>query len=126
MTTDDPLYHITSLDEARAAAGSGTYTPEAFGRDGFVHCSYRHQVVATANRIFAGRADLVLLEIDRARLTCPVVEENLEGGAELFPHVYGPLPMAAVVRVLAFPCEVSGWFAEPAALGAPEVHRAAR
>jgi uncharacterized protein (DUF952 family) len=110
------LFHITSADELRAAGQSGTYTPKAFGEDGFVHCSYGHQVAATANRIFRGRSDLVVLEIDPARLPGPVIDENLEGGAELFPHVYGPLPLSAVVQVHRLPCDEAGRFAVPAAI----------
>ncbi len=99
------LYHITSENEARKAAVAGEYTPAAFGRERFIHCSYAHQVRATINRIFRGRTDLVLLEIDPARLDCKVVEENLEGGTELFPHVYGRLRMSAVVKVHPFPID---------------------
>ena len=110
------LFHITSAEEAAAASERGEYRPQAFAREGFVHCSYRDQVIATANRIFRGRGGLVLLEIDRDRLTSDVVDENLEGGRELFPHIYGAVPMAAVVNVHAFPCDGDGMFALPAAL----------
>jgi len=41
-----------------------------------------------------------VFEIDPARLPCRVVEENLEGGEEIFPHIYGRLPMSAVVRII--------------------------
>ena len=82
------------------------YEPAAFGREGFIHCSYAHQVAGVANRIFKGRQDLVLLEIDPARLDCTVVDENLEGGSELFPHIYGRLQMSAVIAVRAFPCNL--------------------
>lgn len=94
------LYHITSEDEARQAAASGEYTAKGFAAEGFIHCSYKHQVPGTLDRIFKGRTDLVVFEIDPAKLPCKVVDENLEGGAELFPHIYGPLPMSAVARIL--------------------------
>lgn len=110
------IYHITSARESREAARSGIYTPEAFGAEGFIHCSYPRQLLVVANRRFAGRSDLVLLEIDRARLTCSVVDENLEGGTDLFPHIYGALPMTAVVRVHDFPCGPGGRFDLPLAL----------
>jgi uncharacterized protein (DUF952 family) len=97
------LFHITTRDEFEAAKARGEdYRPAAYAREGFIHCSYGHQVEATAVRHFAGRTGLVLLEIDRQALTCPVVDENLSGGAELFPHVYGPLPIAAVTAVHPF------------------------
>ena len=104
------LYHITSAAEAREAGKTGVYEPAAFAREGFIHCSYAYQVAATANRIFRGRPDLVLLEIDPAGLDCPVVDENLEGGVELFPHIYGRLNMSAVIRVRDFPCDSAGEF----------------
>ncbi len=107
------LYHITTADEARAARRAGTYISRGFAREGFVHCSYGHQVAATAARLFAGRSDLVLLEIDAGRLSCRVVDENLEGGAELFPHVYGSIPMDAVTRVLPFRSDAAGRFDAP-------------
>jgi uncharacterized protein (DUF952 family) len=93
-----------------AAKESGIYEPSAFVREGFIHCSYAHQVLAVANRIFRGRPDLILLEIDPAALDCRVVDENLEGGSELFPHIYGRLPMSAVIRTHDLPCDSEGVF----------------
>ena len=106
------LYHITTRQEARAAESAGIYEPVAFAREGFIHCSYAHQVLAVGNRIFRGRRELVLLEIDPALLGCKVVDENLEGGSELYPHIYGRLGMSAVVRIVAFPCDPDGRFTQ--------------
>ncbi len=97
------IFHITSAGEAEAAKSSGTYVPRTFDIEGFVHCSYKHQLDGVAARFFRGRTDLVVLEIDRNRLTCDVRDENLEGGAELFPHVYGKVPLEAVVAIHEFP-----------------------
>lgn len=107
------LYHITTAAEAHAAALDGNYAPDAFAQEGFIHCSYRHQVVGVANRIFRGRTGLVLLEIDPHRLDLKVVEENLEGGAELYPHVYGRLPISAVVGIHELVREANGSFSLP-------------
>jgi uncharacterized protein (DUF952 family) len=102
-----PLYHITTAGEAEAAQESGIYAPTSFGVDGFIHCSYRQQLGGVAARWFQGRHGLVVLEIDRGKLPCAVVDENLQGGAELFPHVYGRLPLAAVIAVHPFPMALS-------------------
>jgi uncharacterized protein (DUF952 family) len=110
------IYHITSAAEAAAAARSGTYAPAAFDADGFIHCSYRRQVREVANRRFSGRGDLVLMEIDPTKLAGEVVDENLEGGTDLFPHIYSRLPMAAVLQVHPFPCGAAGGFDLPAGL----------
>jgi uncharacterized protein (DUF952 family) len=93
------LYHITSEVEALNAQRTGDYAPTAFEAEGFIHCSYAHQVPGTLSRIFSGRTDLIVFEIDPAKLPCKVIDENLEGGADLFPHIYGRLPMSAVVRI---------------------------
>jgi uncharacterized protein (DUF952 family) len=93
------IYHITSADAAAAAQKSGVYVPEGFELEGFIHCSYTTQIAGVLQRRFQGRTNLVLLEIDPSRLSCRIVDENLEGGVELFPHVYGRLPMSAVVGI---------------------------
>ena len=66
-------------------------------RDGFIHFSTREQVKGTINRHFAGDRDLVVLEIAAAMLGDALKWEASRGGA-LFPHLYGVLPLAAVVR----------------------------
>ncbi len=110
------IHHITSAPEAEAAARSGEYVPQAFSADGFIHCSRAEQVAAVANAFYRGCDDLVLLEIDRERVPCRVVDENLDGGRELFPHVYGHLPMSVVVAVHALQPGADGHFELPAAL----------
>jgi uncharacterized protein (DUF952 family) len=107
------IFHITTADEAAAAHAAGTYRPAAFDREGFIHCSYARQVIEVANRLFRGRTDLVLLEIDPSRLSGRVVEENLEGGREPYPHVYGELPEDAIVAVHPFPIGPDGRFDMP-------------
>ena len=69
--------------------------------DGFLHLSTASQVAGTLRRFFAGRADLVLLTIDRATITAGALRFELatDGGPERFPHVYAAIPRAAVVRV---------------------------
>jgi uncharacterized protein (DUF952 family) len=107
------LFHITTRAELEAAETSGEYRPRGFVREGFIHCSYGCQVEGTAERIFRGCEGLVLLEIDPARLTCAVVDENLESGHELYPHIYGPLPLAAVTAVHQMTIAADGSFSLP-------------
>jgi uncharacterized protein (DUF952 family) len=107
------LYHITTRSEVETAKSTGAYVPAGFEREGFIHCSHEHQVAAVANRLFRGLDNLVLIEIDPSLVSCSIVEENLEGGKELFPHIYGRLPMSAVVRVHRFACDRDGLFKFP-------------
>ena len=82
------FYHITSKDEASEAQKTGISTPAAFAREGFIHCSYRLQVIKVANRIFRVAPSGAFGD-HPAALDCRVIDENLEGGSELYPHVYG-------------------------------------
>jgi uncharacterized protein (DUF952 family) len=112
------IFHITSRTKAAEAVRAGVYVPDGFDADGFVHCSYARQVTSVADARFHGRSDLVLLEIDREAVSCEVRDENLEGGVELFPHVYGRIPMSAVVRIHQLPCRGDGRFDLPGNLPA--------
>ena len=109
--SDEPIFHITSSDEWQAAQGQQAYTPRGFDEEGFIHCSYIHQLIQVANNFFRSQTDLVILRLDRSKLTCEVIEENLYGGTELFPHHYGPLAVDAVGQVRPFSCDENGGFA---------------
>ncbi len=110
----DPIYHITTRAQAVEATKSDEYKPTRFEADGFIHCSYACQIPVVANLNFRSQSDLVLFQIDRSKLTCKVVDENLEGGQDLYPHIYGSLPMSvAVTGIIDFPCEADGSFKFP-------------
>ena len=81
--------------------------------EGFIHCSDADQVIWVANQRFRGRQDLVLLHIDSRLLDAEVRYENLEGGQQQFPHVYGPIPLSAVVDAVPFKPGADGTFSGP-------------
>lgn len=107
------LYHIATQADWARAREEGEYTTDSLATQGFIHCSTRAQVVDVANALFRGRSDLVLLLLDEDRLRAPVRYENLEDGNQLFPHLYGPLNLEAVVRVLPFQPDAEGRFRLP-------------
>ncbi len=105
------VYHATSRAEWDAAKPTGEYRPGRFDEEGFTHCSSAAQVGRILDWLFRGRADTVLLVIQLDRLDDGVlVYENLEGGDELFPHIYGPLPVAAVSGLVHVPLRDDGSF----------------
>ena len=98
----DRIFHLAiDVDWIEALSMDGRYRRSTLGRslaeEGFVHCSFAEQLQATADRFYAGRADVLLLAIDPDRLDAPVVIEPAPGTGERFPHVYGPIPVEAVV-----------------------------
>jgi uncharacterized protein (DUF952 family) len=104
------LLHITTAPAWNAAQAQGAYLAASLATEGFIHCSTPTQVVWVANTRFHGRTDLILLHIDPSKLDADVRYENLEGGEWLFPHVYGPIPVSAVVAVTAFRPSADGTF----------------
>ncbi|HEY7186753.1 MAG TPA: DUF952 domain-containing protein [Vicinamibacterales bacterium] len=93
------ILHITTPDAWADAIATGAYTADSLETEGFIHCSEERQVAWVLQKHFSGRTGLLLLHIDPTRLGAEVKYENLEGGTELFPHVYGPIPVSAVVEV---------------------------
>jgi len=106
------IFHITTR-KAWDSAAEGTYQPEMFTVDGFIHCSTRDQLIQVANIRFRGQSGLVLLSIDTDKVTPEIIYENLEGGIQLFPHIYGELNLDAVIQVTEFPPGADGYFMLP-------------
>ncbi|TLF79457.1 DUF952 domain-containing protein [Nocardia cyriacigeorgica] len=115
MTYDThTLVHLCTVTEWRTAEATGARRPPSLDAEGFVHLSTPQQVHLPANRLFAGRRDLVLLRLDPARLGSPVRWEPgvpSDDPGMLFPHLYGPLPAAAVVAVEDYQPREDGTFA---------------
>jgi len=108
------VFHIAARSEWEAAVAAGTYRTGSLDTEGFIHCSTAEQVAGTANRLFAGRTDLVLLCIDVERLEAELRYEPVADppGAS-FPHVFGPIHLAAVFEVVALEPGPDGRFDIP-------------
>lgn len=110
MTT---ILHITHHESWRQARLKGTYHGDTLAAEGFIHCSTPAQVLQVAHARFLGQQGLVLLYIDQGRVTPEVRYENLEGGTDRFPHIYGPLNLDAVIDVADFEPGPDGRFELP-------------
>ncbi|HKU43724.1 MAG TPA: DUF952 domain-containing protein [Polyangiales bacterium] len=108
------LFHITTRKAWNVALDAGAYVPSLFAADGFIHLSEERQWFRTARRLYRGQRDLVLLVIDEKRLEAGVRREAADG--ELFPHLYGPLNLDAVISVYDLPLDANGDVLAPATL----------
>ncbi|WP_084032643.1 DUF952 domain-containing protein [Chelativorans sp. J32] len=81
--------------------------------DGFIHFSTATQVKETAAKHFKGQSDLLLIAVEEEQLGEALKYEVSRGG-DLFPHLYGPLPVAAVSRVEPLPLGPDGQHIFPA------------
>ena len=102
-----PIYHLARRAPWDRAVADGTpYTRStvdtSLEEEGFIHCSFRNQVQGVADRFYRGLAEIVLLTIDVSKLPAEVRTENG------YPHIYGPLPVDAVVAVDPVACGADG------------------
>ena len=111
MSSPSHVFHITERSAFAVALDSGAYEAESLEREGFIHCSTREQVLRTASRFYGGKAGLVLLCIDAARLGDALRYEAADG--ESFPHCYGAIALDAIPAVIDFPCRPDGSFELP-------------
>jgi len=107
------IYHITTRILWDKARESGVYTNPSIEEVGFIHCSTREQTFPTLNRRYAGRDDLVLLEIDPQAIEVEIKYEDLKGMGEEHPHIYGKIPLDSVVNVWKLEHDESGIFNFP-------------
>lgn len=97
--TQDVIYRFADPAVLGAAAMSGQFEGEAHdARDGFIHCSSRDQLEGTLTAHFTGVDRIALAVIDTKALDDSLKWEKSRGG-ELFPHIYGALPFAAIRSV---------------------------
>ncbi len=118
---DETIFHITECRSWDAAQAAGEYVAESLTTQGFIHASTREQVVETTNLFYGGQDGLLLLCIDPAKLTAPLKREAASNSGHredggLFPHIYGPLNLDAVTRVLDLSPLADGHFELPTAL----------
>jgi len=89
------IYHIV-LPEAWAAFDGDLYEHASLASEGFIHCSFYHQLGGVIERYYSGAEKIILLEIDSDKLSSELLNEPSTGG-EIYPHIYGPINRDAIV-----------------------------
>ncbi len=114
------IYKVCDAAEWRAAMAAGAYGGAPVDRaDGFIHFSTAQQLRETVRRYFAGTGDLMLVEVDSITLGSALKWEPSRGG-DMFPHLYGDLPLTAVTRAWDFPRDAGGARVYPAEVQFPD------
>jgi uncharacterized protein (DUF952 family) len=95
------LFHLALRDQWDEAVREGAYRQSTIGRSlddvGYIHASFAEQAQGVADGFYRGRDDVVVLVIDPGLLDVDIRVEEVPGTGQSFPHIYGPLPVAAVV-----------------------------
>lgn len=99
-TSDHPpwsnvAYHLAPCSSWEGQRAAGTFVPEGFAEEGFVHLTLGlDQLLVPANAYYRGDPrPHVALTVDLDALDCEV---RFDAEPHLYPHAYGPLPVAAV------------------------------
>jgi uncharacterized protein (DUF952 family) len=102
---DRRIHHLTTRTEWEAARVAGSYESPSLADEEFIHFSNPPQVERTARKFYADVPDLVILTVAVERLPATTAlrdEPGDPGREETFPHLYGRLPVDAVVDVQPF------------------------
>lgn len=117
------ILHIIARDAWESARQSAEIRAPSLESQGFIHLSTAEQIVRVANKHYPGVHGLAILVVDAEMLTAPLRWEppDMPGESpapsdEMFPHLYGPLNVAAVRGVVDFPPMPDGTFILPALL----------
>lgn len=112
-------YKILTRDQYDQLRADGTFAGAPIDlQDGYIHMSTRAQAAETAAKHFAGQDHLVLAMVDLAALGGQVKWEPSRGG-QLFPHLYGPLPLGAVAGKVVLRLDEAGRHLFPAGFDQP-------
>ena len=108
------ILHITTRKDWEEARKQGVYKTESLRRQGFIHCSYPSQLEKVANYLFPGQKGLVLLCIESNRVHATVRENEVDDDS--YPHIFGPLNLDSITKVLDFSPDRNGRFKLPEGL----------
>lgn len=101
VTGNSMILHITTKKDWEKAKEKNEYRGDTLDSEGFIHCSTPEQIDEVAQCLFKGKKDLMLLEIDETKVKSEIKYEDAENG-KLYPHIYGPLNIDAVINVQDF------------------------
>lgn len=92
------IYHVTKKADWQKAIADGSYRPASLATEGFIHNSTKEQVAGVLQRYYKNESDLILLHIDEEKLSSPLKYELAPSVNEMFPHIFGPINIDAVVK----------------------------
>jgi uncharacterized protein (DUF952 family) len=110
----EPIFHLALAEHWDTARPPTVYTVSTRGLEladvGFIHCSTRHQLEVVANGFYSDVDELIVLTIDPDAVDADVRWEPPTPGADdRYPHIYGPLPAAAVLDARPWRRAGRGW-----------------
>ena len=94
------IYHVTKKQAWEQALQKGFYEAESLATEGFIHTSTLPQVAGVLERYYKNETSLILLHIDESKLSSPLKYELAPSVNELFPHIFGPINIDAIIKTV--------------------------
>jgi len=91
------IAHICNKHDWEKALKEGSFRSDSLEDESFIHCCRPEQIYDVADRFYKGEHDLIVLWIDTIKVQSEIQFE--ESDDDIFPHVYGPIDLDAVVRI---------------------------
>ncbi len=92
------IYHIATPETWEEFENADEYEAASLQTENFIHCSYAEQLEAVLERYYKDAKRVLILTIAPDKLTSRLVAEPSTGG-EIYPHVYGKINRAAIVKI---------------------------
>ncbi len=102
MSETARIFHIARSADNAHRDSDEDYRCASLDSEGFIHCCDQHQLEGVVARYYSEVDDVQLMILDVDKLDAPLILENTVGGAEMFPHVYGPINASCILDVLPF------------------------
>jgi uncharacterized protein (DUF952 family) len=107
------IVHVCTKEEWQKAEVLNEFRVGSLDSEGFIHCSELDTILRVANSNWRGRKDLIILFIDSAKVISLIKYEPDSESGILYPHVYGPINLDAVVKIKEFLPKEDGSFDSP-------------
>lgn len=105
------VYHLVWQSDWNTCRDGKYYRPASLDCEGFVHATRELDwVLRVANQLFPARGDdeLLLIALQESLVGVPVRDED-PGVGHRFPHIFGPINLAAVAGIGAMQRGELGW-----------------
>lgn len=107
---EDLIFHLVSKEDWKERKIDSRYSPQSIDAEGFIHCSSGKSIEETANRLFKGNENLLLIVINTSLIESDLKYEEDEKTGVTYPHIYGPLNLDAVIDKIPLATENDGSF----------------
>ena len=98
----EQVFHFADPLAWQQALLSGSYAPQGLAAEGFIHAATSAQIAGVVDRHLRGHGPRVRLTLNCAALAEILQWEWSNASGDLYPHVFGPIPLTAVIASTPF------------------------